>query len=348
MVKIKKKQVKTALVTGAAGFIGFHVSKRLLDEGWSVIGIDNMSNYYDTSLKKHREDILLKSPSYRSIHKKIEKKDIIMNIFKDEKPDVVIHLAAQAGVRYSITNPRVYMESNIIGTFELLESARKYPPRHMLVASTSSVYGANDEMPYNELQKADNQMSFYAATKKSMENIAHSYSHLYYLPITAFRFFTVYGPWGRPDMALFKFSKSIIERKPIDIYNYGKMSRDFTYIDDLVNAVILLIEAAPKLEAEKGSNRHPSDSLSPIAPFRIVNIGNSKPEKILDFILEIEKSLGITAVKNLLPMQAGDVPMTWADTSLLEHLINYRPKTLLSKGIKNFLKWYKSYYNLKI
>ena len=243
------KDQKTALVTGAAGFIGFHICKKLLDEGWRVIGLDCMSDYYEVSLKGIAKS-LLKSSSYRSLHEKVETADVLMQLFAEELPDVVIHLAAQAGVRYSLENPRAYLKVILLALFELLEAARIYPPKHMLLASTSSAYGANNEMPYKENTKADQQLSFYAATKKSTENMAHSYSHLFNLPITMFRFFTVYGPWGRPDMAIFKFTKAILNGDPIDVYNHGQMSRDFTYIDDLVNGVCLLIDAVPKFETK--------------------------------------------------------------------------------------------------
>ena len=337
---------KTALVTGAAGFIGYHISQRLLDEGWRVVGLDCMSDYYDVSLKERREGMLLQNALYRSVHEKVETPNVLMGLFVEERPDVVIHLAAQAGVRYSIENPRAYLESNINGTFELLEAARAFPPEHMLLASTSSAYGANEDMPYRETVKADHQMSFYAATKKSTENIAHSYAHLFGLPITMFRFFTVYGPWGRPDMALFKFTKAILNGDAIDVYNYGDMSRDFTYIDDLVNGMRLLIDAIPECSDTPGTQAHGADSKSHVAPFRVVNIGNSKPHQLLNFILTIEKSLSTKAVKNLMPMQAGDVPATWADTTLLEMLTGYAPTTDIETGVQNFVNWYREYYNV--
>ena len=340
------KKQKTALVTGSAGFIGFHISKRLLEEGWRVVGLDCMSDYYDVLLKERRESILLQSTSYKSVHEKVETPNVLLNLFNRERPDVVIHLAAQAGVRYSIENPRSYLESNINGTFELLEAARAHPPEHMLFASTSSAYGANEEMPYKEVVKADDQMSFYAATKKSTENMAHSYSHLFELPITMFRLFTVYGPWGRPDMALFKFTKAILNGSSIDVYNHGNMRRDFTYVDDLVNGMRLLIDVIPSTPNAITGNSETVDSKSRVAPFRVVNIGNSKPAQLLDFISAIEKSIGIKAVKNLLPMQAGDVPATWADTSLLEDLTGYKSCTDIVAGVQEFVDWYREYYKL--
>lgn len=342
MENVKKK----ALVTGAAGFIGYHISKTLLSEGWNVVGLDCMSDYYDVSLKEKRENILLQSALFRSVHEKVETPNVLMDLLDDERPDIIIHLAAQAGVRYSIENPRSYLESNINGTFELLEAARAFPPKHLLLASTSSAYGWNEEMPYRETVKADHQMSFYAATKKSTENMAHSYAHLFNLPITMFRFFTVYGPWGRPDMALFKFTKAILNGDPIDVYNHGDMSRDFTYIDDLIHGIRLLIDCVPSNSPLDPDLLIMSDSKSKIAPFRIVNIGNSKPEKLTDFINEIEKNLEITAKKRMLDMQPGDVYATWADNSLINQLTGFTAKTKLEKGVKQFISWYKNYYGI--
>lgn len=339
-----KNKQKTALVTGAAGFIGYHISKRLLYEGWRVVGLDCMSDYYDVSLKKRRESMLMRNVSYRSVHEKVETPNVLMSLFQKERPDVVIHLAAQAGVRYSIDNPRAYLESNINGTFELLEAARAFPPEHMLLASTSSAYGANEVMPYKETDKADHQVSFYAATKKSTENMAHSYAHLFNLPITTFRFFTVYGPWGRPDMALFKFTRAILNGDAIDVYNYGDMHRDFTYIDDLVKGIRLLIDVIPEFPALTLVDEVTGDNKSKVAPFRTVNIGNSKPVQLIEFINEIERSAGIKAIMNLMPMQDGDVPVTWADTSLLSQLTGYKPSTDLATGVRRFVEWYLEYH----
>lgn len=334
---------RTALITGSAGFIGFHLARRLLAEGWRVVGLDNLSDYYEVALKERRHEILAEDANFRPVIGAVEAPGLLRALFEEERPAVVVHLAAQAGVRYSIENPRSYLESNIVGTFELLEAARAFPPAHLLLASTSSAYGANSEMPYVETVKADHQMSFYAATKKATENMAHSYAHLFGLPVTMFRFFTVYGPWGRPDMALFKFTRAILEGKPIDVYNFGDMKRDFTYIDDLVEGIRLLIEAVP---VRPEGAVAPGDSLSPVAPWRVVNIGNSAPVQLTDFIAAIEAATGRVAQRNLMPMQAGDVPATWADTSLLTALTGYQPRTPVAEGVAAFVQWYRGYYRV--
>lgn len=334
--------MQKAIVTGSSGFIGYHISKRLLDDGFEVIGIDSMTDYYDLSLKRSRQKMLRRYTNFKIINEKIENNNFLMTLFSIEKPDVVIHLAAQAGVRYSIESPRSYLEGNIIGSFELLEAARAYPPKHMLMASTSSAYGANMDMPYRETDKAEHQVSFYAATKKATENMAHSYAHLYDLPITMFRFFTVYGPWGRPDMAPYIFTKAILNGDPIDVYNYGDMKRDFTYIDDLIESIRLLIDKIPF--HPRTTKIIEGDSLSPVAPWRIVNIGNSNPIKLTSFIDAIEKATGKIASRNLLEIQPGDVVATWADCSLLKSLIGFIPETNIDKGIKAFVDWYKIYY----
>lgn len=335
---------RTALVTGSSGFIGYHLCLRLLAEGWRVVGIDNLSDYYDVRLKQRRQAMLSQHPGFSVRNDAIETPGVMRELFATHRPDVVVHLAAQAGVRYSIENPRSYLESNIAGTFEILEAARAHPPAHMLLASTSSVFGANTEMPYAEVAKADHQMSFYAATKKATEAMAHSYAHLFDLPVTMFRFFTVYGPWGRPDMALFKFTKAILAGEPIDVYNHGDMKRDFTYVTDLVEAIRLLIDAAPV--RPEGGLVEPGDSLSPVAPWRVVNIGNSEPVQLTDFIAAIEAATGRTAARNLMPMQPGDVPATWADAELLKRLTGYAPKTRVPEGVKAFVAWYRDYYGV--
>lgn len=333
--------MKTALVTGSAGFIGYFTSLRLMEQGWKVIGLDAFSDYYDVTLKERRQAMLTQSAAFTPVRGKLEDPGRLMEIFATEKPDLVIHLAAQAGVRYSIDNPRTYVEANLVGTFELLEAARAYPPAHMLLASTSSAYGANTEMPYVETQRADHQMSFYAATKKATESMAHSYAHLYHLPITMFRFFTVYGPWGRPDMAHFKFTRAILAGEPIDVYNHGQMRRDFTYIDDLVDGISGLIEAVPG--DTPVSER---DSLSPVAPFRLVNIGASDPTPLMEFIAAIETACGRAAEKVMHPMQPGDVPATWADTGLIEDLTGYKAKVPVTEGVQRFVDWYRDYYQI--
>ena len=326
-------------ITGTSGFIGFHTARLLLDEGHEVHGFDGMTDYYDVSLKQARQDILSAYPNFTNTNAMLEDFEAITTAAAACEPEVIIHLAAQAGVRYSIENPRVYIDANIVGTFNVLEVAKTHQVKHLLLASTSSAYGANTKMPYSETDKADTQMSLYAATKKATESLAHSWAHIHGIPITAFRFFTVYGPWGRPDMAPFKFTKAILEDKPIDVYNNGEMYRDFTYIDDLVQGIRLLIDAVPGTDPVSES-----DSLSPVAPYRVVNIGNSQKVKLLDFIEALEKSLGKEATRNYLPMQPGDVTATWADANLVRDLTGYQPSTKVSEGVKKIVEWFSAYY----
>ena len=329
------------LITGSAGFIGFHLAKLLLDDGFNVHGYDGMTDYYDVTLKHARNNILLKYSNFTSTEGMLEDNEKLDALADKFKPDVIVHLAAQAGVRYSLENPRAYINSNIIGSFNVMEVARRHSVKHLLMASTSSVYGANLKMPFTETEKTDTQLTIYAATKKANESMAHSYSHLWKIPTTMFRFFTVYGPWGRPDMALFKFVSAILDNKPIDIYNDGDMYRDFTYVDDLVYGIKLLIDAKPSTDKNKST----LDSLSAVAPYRIVNIGNSKKIKLLEFIEAIEENLNKKAIRNYMPMQKGDVPGTWSDTTLLHQLTDYTTKTDIKDGIAHFIKWYRNYYN---
>ena len=336
---------RTVLVTGSAGFIGYHICRLLLDEGFRIIGLDALTDYYDVRIKQRRHAMLAQSQGFSPLEARLEEPGRLADLFARERPDAVIHLAAQAGVRHSIDAPRSYVEANLVGTFELLEAARAHPPAHLLLASTSSVYGANTDMPYAETAKADTQMSFYAATKKANEAMAHSYAHLYDLPTTMFRFFTVYGPWGRPDMALFKFTRAILEGTPIDVYNHGEMMRDFTYVEDLVRGIRLLMDAPPERPATP-DDIAPGDSLSPVAPFRIVNIGNSEPVKLMDFIAAIEAATGRRAEKRFMEMQLGDVPATWADASLLRQLTGYAPRTGVAEGVREFVAWYRDYYGV--
>ena len=330
------------IVTGSSGFIGFHVSKKLLESGKKVHGVDSMNNYYDVNLKKARLKILKKYKNFSFSKTKIENKKNLDKAFKKFKPVVVIHLAAQAGVRYSIEKPRVYLDSNITGTYNIIEISKKLNVKHLIMASSSSVYGANKKIPFKEIDKTETQMSIYAATKKSNESMAHAYSNIWRVPITMVRFFTVYGPWGRPDMALFKFTKGILNNKKIDIYNNGKMYRDFTYIDDIVSGINLLLKKVP---STKQLGKYKDDSLSPIAPFRILNIGNTKKVYLLDFIKEIEKVLGKKAKRNYMPLQKGDVKQTLSNTNLLKKITRYNPKTNFKTGIRKFLDWYLNYYD---
>lgn len=334
---------RRVLVTGTAGFIGFHLARLLLDEGFDVAGYDGMTDYYDVALKRRRHQMLLQHPHFRAVEAMLEDSERIEALVEDFRPDVIVHLAAQAGVRYSLENPQAYLSANVIGTFNVMEAARRGAVAHLLMASTSSVYGANEQMPFRETDKADTPLTIYAATKKAAEAMGHAYAHLWNLPTTMFRFFTVYGPWGRPDMALYKFVEAIIEGRPIDLYNGGDMYRDFTYVDDLVRGIRLLIDAVPERPSSPDA-LEAGDSLSPVAPFRIVNIGNSDKVSLLDFVVAIENALDMTAKRNLLPMQKGDVPATWADAGLLEVLTGYRPRTSVQDGVKNFVAWYRDYY----
>ncbi len=337
------KGMRTAFITGTAGFIGFHLARRLLTEGWRVHGFDGMTDYYDVQLKRRRHEMLAQSEGFTATEAMLEDQVTLDAAVDAFAPEVIVHLAAQAGVRYSLENPRAYLEANVIGTFNLMEAARRNAVNHLLMASTSSVYGANEEMPFSETEKADTQLTIYAATKKATESMGHAYAHLWNLPTTMFRFFTVYGTWGRPDLALFKFVDAILDGRPIDIYNHGKMFRDFTYVDDLVRAISLLIDAVPVRPAD-ASAVPLGDSLSAVAPFRIVNIGNSQKVHLLAFIEAIEDALGRKAIRNYLPMQKGDVTATWADASLLQSLTGYRPETDIKIGIGKFVEWFREYY----
>ncbi|MDQ1340517.1 MAG: UDP-glucuronate 4-epimerase [Campylobacterota bacterium] len=345
------------LITGTAGFIGFHLAIKLLERGDEVIGLDNINDYYDVNVKYGRlkesgiekEEIAYakkvlskKYPNYKFIKLNLEDKSEIDKLFKEEKFDKVCNLAAQAGVRYSLTNPDAYISSNIVGFINLLEACRHNDIKHLSYASSSSVYGLNEEQPFSTHDNVDHPISLYAASKKSNELMAHTYSHLYKIPTTGLRFFTVYGPWGRPDMALFLFTKAILEDKPIDVFNYGEMQRDFTYIGDIVEGIIRVIDNPPVGNPLwSGKNPDPSSSK---APYKIYNIGNNNPVKLLDFINAIEKTIGKNAKKNMLPIQAGDVPSTYADVSGLIDDFGYKPNTPVEKGIEQFIKWYREFF----
>ncbi|MEO9576802.1 MAG: NAD-dependent epimerase/dehydratase family protein [Tateyamaria sp.] len=334
---------KRVFVTGTAGFIGFHLAKLLLAEGFVVHGYDGMTDYYDVALKQRRHGILLQNPTFSMTTARLEDSKRLEAVTEAFAPDVIIHLAAQAGVRYSLENPRSYIDSNIVGSFNVIEVARQLKVQHLLMASTSSVYGANQTMPFAETDKADTPLTIYAATKKANESMAHSYAHLWDLPITMFRFFTVYGPWGRPDMALFKFVDAILKDQPIEIYNHGEMYRDFTYVEDLVHGIRLLIDAVPERPASTDAIAT-DDSLSPVAPYRVVNIGNSDKVRLLDFVDAIETCLGRKAQRTYMDIQPGDVPATWASAELLYNLTGYRPQTDIRTGIAQFVAWFRDYY----
>ncbi|MDO1581820.1 NAD-dependent epimerase/dehydratase family protein [Rhizobium oryzicola] len=327
------------LITGTAGFIGFHLARRLLQDGHRVTGFDGMTPYYNLKLKEARHAALAQFHSFRPVIGMLEDRAVLESTCDAGKPDVIIHLAAQAGVRYSLENPKAYLESNLTGSWNVLELARLTGVQHLMLASTSSVYGANDKIPFSESDKTDEPLSFYAATKKGMELMAHTYAHLHKLPITAFRFFTVYGPWGRPDMALFKFVKAILEDREIEVYGQGKMSRDFTYIDDLVTGIINLSRVMPS-ESNRVETSEANDTLSRQGPFRVVNIGGGQPVSVLDFIESIERVMGKPARRQMLPMQQGDVPRTYASPDLLVALTGEKPQIMLDEGVKAFVEWY--------
>ncbi len=336
--------MKRVMVTGTAGFIGFHLAKLLLAEGFRVHGYDGMTDYYDVALKQRRHQMLLQSPGFSTTEDMLENHDRLLQVAAEFEPDVIVHLAAQAGVRYSLEQPRSYIDSNVVGTFNVMEVARLHEVQHLLMASTSSVYGANEDMPFTEVEKADHQLTIYAATKKANEAMGHSYAHLWNLPTTMFRFFTVYGEWGRPDLALYKFVDAILDGRPIDIYNHGDMYRDFTNVDDLVRGIRLLIDTPP-FRPETADDIEEGDSLSPVAPYRVVNIGNGDKVRLMDFVEAIEDALGQKAIRNYMPMQMGDVPATWADNTLLQRLTGYRPQTDFKDGVARFVEWFRDYHN---
>ncbi|MEC9376154.1 MAG: NAD-dependent epimerase [Pseudomonadota bacterium] len=334
------------LVTGAAGFIGNAVSRRLLNRGDTVVGLDNLNNYYDVSLKQSRLDLVQDHPCFQFSLLHLENADGVMQLFKEHNFDRVIHLAAQAGVRYSIENPRAYIDSNIVGTLNILEGCRHYPVEHLVYASSSSVYGANTKMPFSVHDNVDHPLSLYAGTKKANELMAHTYSNLYQLPTTGLRFFTVYGPYGRPDMALFYFTKSILAGEPIDVFNYGNHRRDFTYIDDIVEGIIRTLDQIATSNSEWNSDQ--PDPGTSFAPYRLYNIGNSQPIELNHYISVIENCLGKKAQKNLLPLQPGDVPDTFADVESLSRDTGYLPGTTIEDGVSRFINWYLDFYKIDL
>jgi len=332
------------LVTGTAGFIGFHLSKKLCENGWDVIGLDNLNNYYDVNLKNDRLNLLFPYSNFKFYKLDLVDRESIKKLFEEEKFDFVVNLAAQAGVRYSLENPYAYVDSNLSGFLNILEGCRYNPAKHLIYASSSSVYGANTKMPFSVHDNVDHPVSLYAATKKANELMAHTYSNLYKIPTTGLRFFTVYGPWGRPDMALFIFTRNIAEGKPIDVYNNGKMRRDFTYIDDIVDGIIKLIPQIPTPNPNwDGDN---PDSATSFAPYKLYNIGNNQPVELLRFIEVIEEKLGKKAIKNFMPIQPGDVPATYADVDDLNNTVGFRPNTRIEDGITKFVDWFKNYYKI--
>lgn len=336
----------TILVTGAAGFIGYHLARRLLEAGETVIGLDSMTNYYDVSLKERRVALLAAFPRFTFARQALEDHAALEALFAGRAPVVVYHLAAQAGVRYSIEAPRAYLESNLVGSFNLLEACRRHPPRHLMLASTSSAYGANERQPFVETDAAVHPITLYAATKGAMELMAHAYAHLYDLPTTAFRFFTVYGPWGRPDMAYFKFTRAILAGEPIELYNHGECWRDFTFIDDLVAAILALSACPPPTPAARaGLGPVAGDTLSPAAPYRLVNIGPGAPVRLADFVTALERALGRAAQRRLLPLPPGDMASTYASAELLQALTGAKPSTPLEQGLQRFADWWRAHMN---
>ncbi len=335
--------MKRIFVTGTAGFIGYHLAELLLREGFAVHGYDGLTDHYDVQLKRSRHQRLLGTPGFTATEAMLEDFDTLHKAVCDFRPDAIVHLAAQAGVRFSLVEPRAYVDSNVVGTFNVLELARELGTNHLLIASTSSVYGANTRMPSRETDQADTQLSIYAATKKACESMAHSYAHLFGIPTTAIRFFTIYGPWSRPDLALFRFVDAILDGRPIEIYNEGDMSRDFTFVTDAVRSVRLLIETPPPSPGTRYAGI-PNDSLSDVAPYRTVNVGNNDPTRLPDFIRIIEEELGRTAEKTYLPMKPGDVAETWADCGLLSSLTGYLPETSVRDGVGEFVRWFREYY----
>jgi UDP-glucuronate 4-epimerase len=336
--------MRNILVTGAAGFIGFHLAKRFLDAGDAVIGVDNLNDYYDVNLKIARRALLENHPSFRFIQMDIADREGMAELFRKEPLEIVVNLAAQAGVRYSIVNPYAYVDSNLVGFINILEGCRHGKVRHLVFASSSSVYGANTRMPFSVHHNVDHPLSLYAATKKANELMAHTYAGLYGLPCTGLRFFTVYGPWGRPDMALFLFTRAILEDRPIDVYNQGNMQRDFTFIDDIVEGVYRVSARTPTPNPD-WRGEHP-DPASSFAPYKIYNIGNNNPVELLYFIEIIEKMLGMKARKNFLPLQPGDVPATYADVDDLSAAVGFKPATPIEEGIEKFVSWYRKYYKV--
>jgi UDP-glucuronate 4-epimerase len=339
--------MRRVFVTGSAGFIGYHLCALLLREGFVAHGYDGMTSYYDVGLKRRRQQMLMQNPGFSFTEGMLEDEALLSSTIAEFRPEIIVHLAAQAGVRYSLEAPGAYVTSNIVGTFNVLEAARRIKPQHLLMASTSSVYGANDKMPFAETDKADMPLTIYAATKKANEAMAHSHAHLWDIPITMFRFFTVYGPWGRPDMAYFKFAQAICQGRPIDLYNHGDMERDFTYVEDLVRAIRLLIDVPPSAAGARGEAVD-GDSLSPVAAYRVVNIGNSRPVGLLAFVEAIEDALGRKAVRNFMDMQPGDVRATWADAGLLQRLTGYRPQTEMRDGVRRFVDWFVDYAGVPV